>query len=138
MWKYLEHASDKHSQYNSCRSDTQMDTTSATNLEDRHFDCMNVRAEELLRGCWFAVPTEVKSCMLSCQPEQCFSSRFNTFDETKEKILDLYATKKQTKKARVNLIKLICAGHGPKADGKQIFWNRVSFDILVGASPSDL
>lgn len=32
----------------------------------------------------------------------------------------------------------MCVGHSPKSDGKQIFWNHVSFDILDGASLSDL
>lgn len=97
---------------------------------------MNVRAEELLSGCSFVVPTKVKSYMLSCQPQQCFYSGFNTFEESKEENLDLYSTK--TKKTGVNLIKLICTGHRPKVDGKQIFWNHVFFDILDGPSLSDL
>lgn len=33
---------------------------------------MYVRTEELLRGCWFAVPPKVKSSMLSCQPVSFF------------------------------------------------------------------
>lgn len=99
---------------------------------------MNVRAEELLSGCSFVVPTKVKSCTLSCQPQQWFYSGFNTFEESKEENLDLYTKAKKNKKTRVNLIKLICTGHRPKADGKQIFWNHVFFDILDGPSLSDL
>lgn len=41
-------------------------------------------------------------------------------------------------KKRVNLVIFICAGHSPKADDKQIFGNSVFFDILDGASLTDL
>lgn len=72
------------------------------------------------------MPTKVKNYMLSCQ----------------RGLIPLMSMKENAglvhHKKRVNLVIFICAGHSPKADDKQIFGNSVFFDILDGASLTDL